>query len=84
MPLSEVIYAMPRRLTVSGLTAADMLIATCIHCYKTNTYAPWELHLHHRPEMTIDKLLPNLACPKCKELGARDWRVKRAHFGGCS
>lgn len=81
MPISEVIHAMPRRLKLSGLTAADMVEATCLHCYATRMHFPWQLHLEHAPEVRMDDLLRDLRCPKCSKVGARDWRVMRAHYG---
>lgn len=81
MPLAEVIYASPRRLKLSGLTAADMVEASCIHCYAKRIHAPWQLHLQHPSETQMDDLLRDLRCPKCSKLGARDWRVMRAHYG---
>ena len=80
MPLAEVIHATPSRLKLSVLTAADMVEATCLHCYATRIHTPWQLHLDFKPETALDNLLTDLRCPKCNQLGARDWRVKRAHY----
>ena len=81
MPLAEVIHATPSRLKLSGLTAADMVEATCLHCYATRIHTPLQLHLQHPSELRMDDLLRDLRCPKCNQLGARDWRVMRAHYG---
>ena len=80
MPLAEVTYASRNNLKLSGLTAADMVEASCIHCYAKRIHAPWQLHLQHPAEQRLDELMARLRCPRCNKTGARDWTVMRAHF----
>lgn len=78
MPLIPQIYGFRLNVTISDLTAADVVQVVCRDCQHEYMIAPYQLLLRFRPQMLLVDLEKRFRCKNCTSVGRARYHVYRA------